>query len=47
MLADGYDTFIEVGAGKNLAGLIKKIGGAKRICNVTDCATLQLFLIHI
>lgn len=44
MLADGYDTFIEVGAGKTLAGLIKKIGGAKRICNVTDCATLQATL---
>ena len=44
MLADGYDTFIEVGAGKTLAGLIKKIGGTKRICNVTDCATLQATL---
>ena len=41
MMADGVDTFIEVGAGKTLCGLIKKIGGAKLIRNVEDPETLD------
>lgn len=41
MLKDGYDTFIEVGAGKTLSGLISKIGGARRICNVCDLDSLK------
>ena len=36
MIADGADTFIEVGAGKVLSGLIKKISADVRICNVDN-----------
>ncbi|MGI5891928.1 MAG: ACP S-malonyltransferase [Bacillota bacterium] len=41
MLADGYDTFIEVGAGKTLGGLIKKISAGLRVFNVEDSKSLQ------
>jgi [acyl-carrier-protein] S-malonyltransferase len=44
MVGDGFDTFIEVGPGKVLAGLIKKINPKSKIYNVSDAATLGEFL---
>jgi [acyl-carrier-protein] S-malonyltransferase len=44
MQADGITDFIEVGAGKTLAGLIGKIGGAARIAGVEDAQTLAATL---
>ena len=44
MVTDGFDTFIEVGPGKVLAGLIKKIEPKANIYNVADAATLGTFL---
>ena len=44
MAADGFDSFIEVGPGKVLAGLIKKIEPKAKIYNVSDAATLGTFL---
>jgi [acyl-carrier-protein] S-malonyltransferase len=44
MVADGFDAFIEVGPGKVLAGLIKKIEPKATIYNVADAATLGTFL---
>ncbi len=41
MIADGFDTFIEVGAGKTLSGLIKKNNENVRILQVSDVASLQ------
>lgn len=41
MLADGIDTFIEVGAGKTLSSLIKKIAPEAVTFNVEDQASLQ------
>ncbi len=41
MIAHGFDTFIEVGAGKTLSGLIKKINGGVIILNVSDLETLD------
>lgn len=41
MVADGFDTFIEVGAGKTLSGLIKKINPEVSIFNVSDMALLN------
>lgn len=41
MIADGIDTFVEVGAGKTLCGLIKKISSEVRILNVEDRAGLE------
>ena len=41
MMAEGFDTFIEVGAGHTLSDLVKRIGGAKLICRVEDTATLD------
>ncbi len=44
MAADGFDSFIEVGPGKVLAGLIKKIEPKAKMYNVADAATLGTFL---
>ena len=40
MIADGFTDFIEVGAGKTLSGLVKKISGDVRIFHVEDADTL-------
>ena len=40
MIADGADIFIEVGAGKVLTGLIKKISGDVKVFHVEDKASL-------
>ena len=40
MIADGADTFIEVGAGKTLSGFISKINSEVRVFNVEDSASL-------
>jgi [acyl-carrier-protein] S-malonyltransferase len=41
MISDGITTFIEVGAGKTLCGLIKKISTKVRVLNVEDRAGLD------
>lgn len=41
MIALGIDTFVEVGAGKTLSGLIKKISGDVLILNVEDQKSLH------
>lgn len=41
MISDGIDTFIEVGAGKTLRGLMKKISSEVKAYNVEDGATLS------
>ena len=46
MLGQGYTDFIEVGAGKTLSGLIKKIGGADYIGHVEDEQTLRDVISH-
>ena len=40
MIAAGIDTFIEVGPGTTLAGLIKRIDGSVRTFNVSDAASI-------
>lgn len=40
MINDGFGTFIEVGAGKTLSGLIKKISKDVKVYSVEDAATL-------
>lgn len=40
MIAAGFDTFIEVGAGKTLSGLVKKINAGVRVFNVDSAETL-------
>lgn len=44
MIADGFTTFIEAGAGKTLCGLIKKISADVDIYSVEDAETLQATL---
>jgi [acyl-carrier-protein] S-malonyltransferase len=41
MLADGVDTFIEIGPGKTLSGFIKKISKEVRTLNVEDMDSLN------
>ena len=41
MINDGIATFIEVGAGKTLSGLIKKISSDVSVYSVEDEATLS------
>jgi [acyl-carrier-protein] S-malonyltransferase len=41
MVADGFDTFIEAGPGKTLAGLIKKINKDVKTFSVSDPASLE------
>ncbi len=41
MLADGVDTFVEVGPGKALSGFIKKITKEAGVYNVEDMASLE------
>ncbi len=41
MISDGFDTFVEVGAGKVLSGLIRKISADVKIYNVGDTGSLE------
>ena len=40
MIAEGFTDFIEVGAGKTLSGLVKKISADVRVYNVDSAETL-------
>lgn len=42
MIADGVDTFIELGSGKTLCGLIKKTDKNVKCFNIEDMKTLEL-----
>lgn len=44
MIADGVDTFVEVGPGKALCGFIRKIDKEMKIYNVEDAASLEATL---
>lgn len=44
MVAEGVDTFIEIGPGKVLAGLNKKIAPEAKVYNVFDKTSLELFI---
>lgn len=41
MIADGVDTFVEVGPGKALSGFIKKVSREVKVFNVEDMASLE------
>jgi len=41
MIGDGFDAFIEVGPGKTLSGLIKKINAGVRTYNVSDVESFE------
>lgn len=47
MVNEGVDCFVEVGSGKVLAGLIKRIAGTAQICTVGDAGSLNEFLLTI
>jgi [acyl-carrier-protein] S-malonyltransferase len=41
MAAEGYDTFIEIGPGKVLSGLVKRIAKEARVLNVEDQKSMR------
>lgn len=41
MATDGFETFVEMGPGRVLSGLVKKIIPGARICNVEDMESLR------
>ena len=43
MLKDGIDLFVEVGPGKVLSGLVKKIKKEARVYNIDNTETLEKF----
>jgi [acyl-carrier-protein] S-malonyltransferase len=43
MAADGVDTFVEIGPGSVLTGLIRRIAPSARLVNVSDVASLRSF----
>ncbi len=47
MIMDGVDVFIEVGAGKTLSGLIKKIDGNVKVLNVCDVESLNNTIMEV
>ena len=47
MIADGVDTFVEVGPGKALCGFMKKIDKEKKAYNVEDMASLEKTLAEL
>jgi [acyl-carrier-protein] S-malonyltransferase len=44
MATGGIDTFVEIGAGSVLTGLIRRIAPAAHLVNIADLASLQAFL---
>ena len=47
LIASGVDTFIEVGPGKVLCGLMRQIDRGKTCINVEDEASLQKTISHV
>ena len=47
MVAEGVDTFVEIGPGKVLAGLIKKIDASVSVYNVYDKASLDATVLSL
>lgn len=41
MIKSGIDTFVEIGPGRTLCGLIGKTDGSVRTCNIEDCESLK------
>ncbi|MBX9719813.1 MAG: hypothetical protein K2X81_00320, partial [Candidatus Obscuribacterales bacterium] len=47
MLKEGVDTFIEIGPGKALAGMVKKIERSATVFNIYDSETLEKTLAEL
>jgi [acyl-carrier-protein] S-malonyltransferase len=43
LVADGFDTFAEIGSGTVLAGLMKRIAPDAKVSSISDSASVQMF----
>ena len=43
MIESGIETFVEVGPGKVLAGMIKRIDGSREIISVSDMESVRSY----
>jgi [acyl-carrier-protein] S-malonyltransferase len=47
IIKSGFDTFIELGTGRVLSGLLRKIDKSKKALNIEDCASLDKTLAQL
>ena len=47
MIAEGVDTFIEIGPGKSLSSFVKKIDSSKRVLNIEKYEDMERVALEV